>query len=125
MEMQLPRPEVAFLFDPHTLYAKHAHTFFQRMWDLKRWGELLDRDNVAFRRFKGTLSPHDLDGVKLILTNPLDEVMSGENIDAITRAVTEGGARLVTTANTGTVFPEHPGEDFVLVQRLGIKPPAG
>lgn len=125
MEMQLPRPEVAFLFDPHTLYAKHRSTFFQRMWDLKRWGELLDRDNVAFRRFKGTLSPHDLDGVKLILTNPLDEVMSGENIDAITRAVTEGGARLVTTANTGRYSPEHAGEDFVLLQRLGIKPPAG
>lgn len=125
MEMRLPCPEVAFLFDPHTLYAKHRSTFFQRMWDLKRWGELLDRDNVAFRRFEGTLAPGDLDGVKLIVTNPLDEVMSGENIDAITRAVTRGGARLVMTANTGRYSPEYRGRDFVLLEQLGIESPKG
>jgi len=125
MEMTLPEPEVAFLFDPHTLYTKHRTTFSQRMWDLKRFGELLDRDNVSFTRLQGEMDPDTLKGVKLLVTNALDEVMSGNNIALIKKAVQEDGMRLVMTANTGKYSPEHQNEEFVLLRALGITPPTG
>jgi len=125
MEMTLPEPEVAFLFDPHTLYTKHRTTFSQRIWDLKRFGELLDRDNVSFTRLQGEMKPDTLKGVKLVVANALDEVMSGNNISLLKKAVQEDGAKLIMTANTGKYSPEHQGQEFVLLRELGITPPTG
>lgn len=125
MEIQMEDPQVAFLSDPSTLYTKHRTTFFQRLWDLKRTGELLDRDNVNYHRFYDNIDAAKIKGTKLIICNFLDEVLSGHNIDVLTKAVQEDGARLVITANSGKYSTAFPGETFVLLKRLGIETPQG
>ena len=72
MTMTMHPTEVAFLSDPTTLYTKHHTIFPARGWDLKRWDELLDRDNVTYRRISGDVGADDFKGVKLIVCNVLD-----------------------------------------------------
>jgi hypothetical protein len=115
-----PPKQVAVLQDPYTLYCKHRTTFQPRLDDLRRWFELAKLDAVDFEDLReGNLSHY-----KLLLPNPLDEVMSEKNIDLLAGRV-RAGAKMLLCANTGKYCPERAQQAFPLLTALGIQPPAG
>ncbi len=113
-----PPRQAAVLQDPYTLYTKHRTVFRARSDDLKRWFELLKADSVPYEE----LVPAKLGTYKLIVPNLLDEVISAETLDLYVRAA-QNGARLVIGANTGKYAPEAGPETFMLLRKLGIRPP--
>lgn len=114
-------PRIGVFQDNLTLYCKHRTTFWPRLEDLKRFFEL-----VKFSKIPFTEAERDnLDQLKLLVLNPLDEVMSQENIRMIAEWVRRGG-KVILTANTGKYTPET-GESapWRMLQALGIAPPSG
>ena len=112
--------EIGALQDLETIYAKHRTVFLSRTKDLKRWFELLKYDAVPFEE----TGAEGLEKYKLLLPNVLDEVLSGENIERISRFAEQGG-KVILSANTGKYSVEKSGERFPLLRRLGITPPEG
>ncbi len=114
------KPLVATLRDPSTLYCKHRTSFSDRWGDLNRWFELLQADSIDRQELRDDRAAE----YKLILPNPLDEVMSKDNIEKLDRLV-RGGAKMIIAANTGRYCPELGNEQYVLLQKLGIGAPQG
>lgn len=115
-----PPKQVAVLQDPSTLYCKHRTTFQHRLDDLRRWFELAKLDAVDFE----DLREANLGSYRLLLPNPLDEVMSQKNVELVAGRV-RAGAKLLLGANTGKYCPERAQEAFPLLRALGIQPPTG
>lgn len=118
IELLAPPAQAAFVADPTTLYAKHRTTFNARLDDLRRWRELLENDSVPYEDYVPGHAP----GYRLVLPNPLDEVIEGETLDRIVAAA-NAGAKVVLSANTGKFVPERGREPFALLRALGIDPP--
>jgi hypothetical protein len=118
LELLQSPPQVAVLQDVTTLFAKHRTSFTPRLFDLRRWFELLRDDAVTYEEFM----PKNKDKYKLIVPNIIDQVMSRENISAIADSVRKGG-HTVIMARTGSLCPDTPEAKFVLLKELGIKPP--
>ncbi len=119
LKLVAPEKQVAVKYDPSTLYCKHRTTFSSRGSDLKRWFELLEADSVPYEE----LDPGKLGTYKLIVPNPLDEVISLETLEVYDKAV-RSGAKIIITANTGKYVPELGKEPFMLLKKLGIAPPS-
>ncbi len=112
--------ETARITDSDTLFTKHRTSFEGRIGDLERWFDLADRDNVPTEPFNDARAGR----YKLLLTNPIAEVLSAKNAERIINTV-RNGARIVMTANTGKFVPEISREPFHLLKCLGITPPSG
>ncbi|HEY9248135.1 MAG TPA: beta-galactosidase, partial [Rariglobus sp.] len=110
--------QVAVIQDNATLLAKHRTTFTARLADLRRWFDLLKQDSIEFEYYR----PKNEHAYKLLVLNPLDEVMSRENIDTAARMAREG-AWVVTNARAGRYVPDNASEEFPLLRSLGIAPP--
>lgn len=104
--------------DKITMAAKHRTTFFQRKEDLKRFFELVKESAIPFV----DILPQNIGQVDLIVLNPLDEVMTKENMDMIVNRV-KNGARVVLSGRTGSFSPELGKEPWQLLKALGITPP--
>jgi hypothetical protein len=120
MELVQPVTPVAVIYDESTLLAKHRTSFRARLMDMRRWFELLRADSVPYEIYR----PEREAQYRMVVLNPLDEVMTGEHIAAVTR-MARNGAWVVMTANTGKYEAENPGLDFALLRSLGIDPPDG
>jgi len=112
--------QVAVMQDDATLLTKHRTTFRARLMDLKRWFDLLALDSIDYEYF----DPSRQADYKLLVLNPLDQVMSAESMDAVQR-VAESGAWVVLSARTGEYEAGAPDARFPLLKRLGIQPPPG
>ena len=112
--------ETARISDSDTLFTKHRTSFEGRIGDLERYFDLADRDNVPTEPFNDSRAAQ----YKLLLTNPLAEVLSRENAERIIHTV-QRGARIIMTANTGKYVPELSRAPFPLLKRFGITPPSG
>jgi hypothetical protein len=123
MKLIQNKPQVAAIHDPYTLYSKHRTTFSPRLDDLQRYFELLKFSGVNFDMQSDNRD--SLDGYKLVLINPLDEVMSEQRIDAINDVIRKQGAKSIVFAHAGRYCPERAGVDFPLLKALGIDPPTG
>lgn len=112
--------QVAVIQDDETLYCKHATVFHSRAEDLRRWFELLKADSVPFEAFV----PDHAANYKLLVLNPLDEVMSGESIATVERRVKDGATVLIA-GRAGRYCPDLGAEEYPLLRRLGIAVPTG
>jgi len=112
--------QVAVIQDDDTLITKHRTTFVARQRDLRRFFELLQTDSIDYEDYRKDRE----DSYKMVILNPLDEVVSKATIDNIDRMV-RGGAWLVMSARSGQYCPEEPGVEFPLLKRLGITAPTG
>ena len=112
--------QVAVFQDDDTLITKHRTTFVARQRDLRRFFELLQTDSIDYEDYRKEKE----DSYKLLVLNPLDEVVSGKTIETLDRLVRKG-AWLVMSARSGEYSPEEPGVQFPLLKRLGITPPTG
>lgn len=115
-----PVKQVATFYDPFTIMTKHRTTFHGRKSDMTRWFELLTQDSVPSESFR----EDQVDNYKVILTNPLDQVLSDESVNTLTEAV-RNGATLVTGATTGRYSASGEGKDYPLLRALNIPTPAG
>lgn len=112
--------QVAVIQDDATLLTKHRTTFRARLMDLKRWFSLLTLDSIDYEYFDVS---HEAD-YKLLILNPLDQVMSAESMNAVQRAA-ERGAWVALSARTGEYEAGSPDSHFPLLKRLGIQAPLG
>lgn len=112
--------EIGVLQDFATTYAKHRTVFLSRSKDLRRWFELLTYDGVPFEDVRD----EHMGQYKLLLPNVIDEVLSEQNIERITRFAQQGG-KVILSANAGKYSVEKNGTAFPLLRRLGITPPSG
>jgi hypothetical protein len=112
--------QVAVYQDPTTLYCKHRTSFESRLPDLARWFELLTHAGIDHE----PMHKARLQQYKLLLPNPLDELLTREGIETLDGYVREGG-RLLLSAFTGRYCPELGPDPFPLLRRLGITPPTG
>jgi len=112
--------QVAVLQDELSLLAKHRTTFGARLKDLARWFELLKADSIDYEWMRSS----NLKNYKLLVLNPIDEVLSRDNIETVDRLVRDG-AYAIVNARTGRVCPDMPGQDYALLQKLGLPAPAG
>ena len=117
--VQAPKT-VAIIQDPSTLFLKHRTVFGARLADLRRWFELLTQDSVDHEFYRAANEAN----YKLLLLNPLDEVISGETLAAAVR-MANNGASVVMSARTGRFCPEKSDTEYPLLQALGIPVPAG
>ncbi|WPJ96697.1 alpha-amylase family protein [Coraliomargarita algicola] len=115
-----PIKQVATFYDPFTIMTKHRTTFHGREADMTRWFELLTQDSVPSESFR----EDKVDNYKVILSNPLDQVLSDQSVDTLTAAV-RNGATLITGATTGRYSASGEGKDYPLLRSLGIPLPAG
>ncbi len=105
--------------DPMTIACKHRTTFKPRMDDLARFFELVKFSKLPF----ATAEKRNLSQLRLLVLNPLDEVMSQENIHLIAEWIRNGG-KAVMTANTGKYSPEAGASaPWPLLRALGIAAP--
>jgi hypothetical protein len=111
--------QVAVMQDNLTLLLKHRTVFGARLADLRRWFDLLTLDSIDHEFYRGTNEKN----YRLVLMNPLDEVVRPETIDAASR-MARGGATLVLSARTGRLSPDADAE-YPLLRALGIAPPTG
>ncbi len=118
-KLLMPPKSIAVVQDHETLFAKHRTTFTTRLADLRRWFELLRNDSLDYEFYR---ADHDAD-YKLVVINPLDEVLSPETIEKVTSIARRGGW-VVLSARSGQLSadPRNP-EEFPLLRSLGIKPP--
>lgn len=112
--------QIAVIQDELSLLTKHRTTFVPRLADLGRWFELLKADAIDYEWMRSA----NLKNYKLLVLNPIDEVLSRENIDTVDRLVRDG-AYAIINARTGRVCPDMPGQDYALLQKLGLPVPAG
>jgi hypothetical protein len=112
--------QVAVIQDRETLLTKHRTTFNARLTDLRRWFDLLKQDSVDFEYYR----PERENAYKLLVLNPLDEVMSRQTIDTAVRMAREGACVLVN-ARSGRYVADNAKEEFPLLRALGITPPQG
>lgn len=112
--------QVAVIQDPMTLMLKHRTVFGGRLLDLRQWFELLKLDSVDSEFYRKDNEAN----YKLVVMNPLDEVLGAESLDAAVR-MAKGGALLVLSARTGRYCPEKGAEEYPLLRALGIPAPAG
>jgi hypothetical protein len=117
----LSRPkQVAVIQDPRTLMLKHRTIFGGRLADLRQVFELLKLDSVDHEFYRQDNEAH----YKLVVLNPLDEVLGADTLDAAVR-MAKGGALLVLSARTGRYCPEKGAEEYPLLRALGIPVPTG
>ena len=112
--------QVAVIQDDETLSCKHATVFQSRAEDLRRWFELLKADSVPFEVYV----PGHAANYKLLVLNPLDEVMSGASIDTVERLVKDGATVLIS-GRAGRFCPDAGTEEYPLLRKLGIPVPTG
>jgi len=112
--------QVAVIQDPDTLFSKHRTTFMGRTNDLRRWFETLKQDSVDFEFYQ----PKNELNYKMLVLNPLDEVLSQSTIDNAVR-MAKNGSWVVMSARSGRYSTEGSGEEYPLLRALGIKPPTG
>ncbi|MET0262776.1 MAG: beta-galactosidase, partial [Rariglobus sp.] len=116
-----PAKKVAVMQTEDTLHAKHRTTFTSRLMDLRRWFELVRTDSLDYEFYR---ADHEAN-YRMVVINPLDEVMSAESISAV-RRMAENGAWIVTSARSGYYSAERGmDQSFALLERLGISKPAG
>lgn len=119
-KLQSRPKQVAVIQDPMTLWLKHRTIFGGRLADLRQWFELLKLDSVDHEFYR----PDNEANYKLVVLNPLDEVLSAETLDAAVR-MANNGALVVLSARTGRYCPEKGAEEYPLLRALGIPAPAG
>jgi hypothetical protein len=112
--------QVAVIQDPMTLMLKHRTVFGARLADLRQWFELLKLDSVDSEFYRRDNEAN----YKLVVMNPLDEVLGAESLDAAVR-MANNGALLVLSARTGRYCPEKDSEEYPLLRALGIPAPTG
>lgn len=112
--------QVATFQDLSTLFTKHRTNFLPRLADLNRFFDMLTFDGVEAEK----LRPELLASYKLVLPNPLDEVMTRENIEMLD-GYARGGGKMIISALTGRFCPELGNDPFPLLKRLGITAPTG
>ena len=117
--VQAPKT-VAVIQDPSTLFLKHRTVFTARLADLRRWFELLTQDSVDYEYYR----QENEAGYKLLLLNPLDEVVSADTLDTAVR-MANNGAILVMSARTGRYCPGKGDTEYPLLKALGIPVPTG
>ncbi len=120
MQLSGKRKQVAVIDDISTLLTKHRTTFRARTLDLCRGFDLLKADSIDFENYQQS---HEND-YRMVVLNPLNEVLAPETLDAIER-MTRNGALLVMNAHSGVYSTEFANERDVLLKKLGIVPPAG
>jgi hypothetical protein len=115
-----PTRKIAVLQTVDTLHTKHRTTFAQRSRDLRRWFELVRNDSLDYEFYN---ADHEAN-YRMVVVNPLDEVMKEESIAAV-RRMAENGAWIVTSARSGYYSAEGgTNQSFALLDRLGISKPA-
>jgi hypothetical protein len=119
-KLQSTPKQVAVMQDTMTLMLKHRTIFAARMADLRQWFELLKLDSVDHEFYRKDNEAN----YKLVVMNPLDEVVSAESLDAAVR-MANNGALLVLSAKTGRYCPEKGTDEYPLLRALGIPAPAG
>jgi len=119
-KLQSTPKQVAVIHDPMTLMLKHRTVFAPRLADLRQWFELLKLDSVDHEFYRKDNEAN----YKLVVMNPLDEVLGDESLDAAVR-MANNGALLVISARTGRYCPEKGAEEYPLLRALGIPAPAG
>lgn len=112
--------QVAILQDELSLLTKHRTTFVPRLIDLAHWFDLLKADAIDYEWMRSA----NLKNYRLLVLNPVDEVLSLKNIDTVAQLVRDG-AYAIVNARTGRVCPDMPGQDYVLLNKLGLPAPAG
>ncbi len=112
--------QVAVLQDDDTLFCKHRTVFASRREDLRRWFELLKADSVPFESFDAARA----DRYKLLVLNPLDEVMGGASLETVERLV-KAGATVLVSGRAGRFCPDLGTDEYPLLRRLGIAVPTG
>ncbi len=120
IRLQSKPKQVAVMQDPMTLMLKHRTVFSPRLADLRQWFELLKLDSVDYEFYRKDNEVN----YKLVVMNPLDEVLGAESLDAAVR-MANNGALLVLSAKTGRYCPDKGAEEYPLLRALGIPPPAG
>lgn len=123
MKLIQNKPQVAAMLDKLTLYTKHRTTFAPRLDDLSRFFELLKSTGVGFDLVDDYKM--SLDGYKLVITNPLDEVLSEQRIVELDSVVRNEGAKAIVCAYAGRYCPQRDGVEFPLLKQLGIDAPKG
>lgn len=118
MQLAEPRKQVAVIDDLSTLLTKHRTTFRARTLDLCRSFDLLKADSVDFEFYR---PEHEMN-YRMVVLNPLNEVLAPETIDAIDR-MTRRGALLVINAHSGVYSTASASENHALLKRLGIAVP--
>jgi hypothetical protein len=120
IRMLEPLKKAAVMQTVDTLHAKHRTTFGQRSNDLRRWFELVRADSLDYEFYN---AEHEAN-YRMVVINPLDEVMSAESISAV-RRMAEKGAWIVTSARSGYYSAEGgTDQSFALLERLGISKPS-
>lgn len=115
--IEVPK-QIAVVQDLDTLLTKHRTTFDARLADLRRWFDLLKMDSLDFEDYR----PERESSYKLVVLNPLDQVVSEASINAITRMV-QNGAWLVMNARSAEYCPDLPDAKFPLLAKFGIAAP--
>jgi len=106
--------------DEMTIACKHRTTFKPRKDDLARFFELVKFSKLPFT----TAGKSNLNQLKLLVLNPLDEIMSQESVGMIAEWVRNGG-KVILTGNTGKYTPESgASKPWPLLRALGITPPS-
>lgn len=113
-----PPRSVAVMQGHDTLFSKHRTTFSARLQDLRRWFEMARADSIDYEFY----NPAHEKNYKLIIVNPLDEVMSAESIAAVDRMARDG-AWVVIGARSGH-YSSAGGDEYALLKSLGITRPA-
>ncbi|MCK6488242.1 MAG: beta-galactosidase [Planctomycetes bacterium] len=111
---------VAVWQDAATLHAKHRTVFASRRQDLRRWFEQLKDDAVPYEDWRADHA----DGYRLLVLNPLDEVVSRELVEEVDRRV-RAGATVLIAGRCALRCPELDAQPFPLLRRLGVPVPAG
>lgn len=115
-----PVRKIAVMQTQDTLHTKHRTTFEQRWRDLRRWFELVRNDSLDYEFYRADREAN----YRMVVVNPLDEVMREDSIAAV-RRMAENGAWIVTSARSGYYSAEGGTEQsFALLERLGISKPA-
>ncbi|WP_269522712.1 beta-galactosidase [Coraliomargarita parva] len=112
--------QVAVIQDSATLLTKHRTTFSARSLDLQRWFELMKADVVDFEPYRADQEA----SYKMLVLNPIDEVLSEETIETANR-MARNGALVVMSARTGRYTTGDRNAEYPLLQRLGINRPTG
>ncbi len=121
VKLQQKPKQVAVIQDDMTLMLKHRTVFGARLADLRHWFELLKLDAVDYEFYRKDNEAN----YKLVVLNPLDEVIGPDMLAAVVR-MANNGALVTLSAKTGRFCPgTGDSGEYPLLRALGIPAPAG